>query len=529
MAKCIPTELPNWVLQEERRSTEIKVYEKCADELSDEWHIFYSRPWWGLNAQGGEKDGEADFVLAHPDLGILFVEVKGGQITYDEKKDQWASTDRHGITHNFRKSPVQQAVACKHELMKKFQKSNKWPSARVLAHHGVVLVDTVDPGVKMIGGFETELFCFAKDFERNFQTWIEGRLKNHRDKNEVGPGKEGIEAIHEVLAKPLKLRTTLSRFSAADMNAMNQLLTGVQLQTLAEIETENRLVVEGGAGTGKTVVACELASRSIDPKYNVALSTVSDALLTDFKIRLGEGNPNLNIMSVNELIEHNSKFDLIIIDESQDVDWSHWARIEEKLLSDESKLVCFMDSNQAIYRIATDLETRLRAKRITMRVNLRNTQKIGKVINNLYSGPLTAVCGPEGMQPKLTVVSDIDRAIINICSEVKKLNEQEVVDYSAIAILSDNKEFTRKLQHSLKAAMIFNSPAKNRALNTLTVDTVFNFKGLEAPFVFIFMDADSGNNRELSYVASSRARTYLHVYGLNENSLVGKAIKGELK
>ena len=24
MAKCIPTELPNWVLQEERRSTEIR-------------------------------------------------------------------------------------------------------------------------------------------------------------------------------------------------------------------------------------------------------------------------------------------------------------------------------------------------------------------------------------------------------------------------------------------------------------------------------------------------------------------------
>ena len=46
-------------------------------------------------------------------------------------------------------------------------------------------------------------------------------------------------------------------------------------------------------------------------------------------------------MSVDELIKHNSKFDLIIIDESQDVDWSNWAKIEEKLLSDEIKAGLF--------------------------------------------------------------------------------------------------------------------------------------------------------------------------------------------
>ena len=182
MANCIPVAIPNWVLQDERRSAEIKVFEKSSKELSDDWHVFYSRPWWGLNESGGEKDGEADFVLAHPELGILFLEVKGGQITYDEKQDQWASRDRHGITHNFRKSPVQQAVVCKHELMKKFQKSKKWPSKRVLAHHGVIFVDTVEPEMKILGGYEKEIFCFARAFDRDFANWVNGRVTNHRDK-----------------------------------------------------------------------------------------------------------------------------------------------------------------------------------------------------------------------------------------------------------------------------------------------------------------------------------------------------------
>ena len=131
---------------------------------------------------------------------------------------------------------------------------------------------------------------------------------------------------------------------------------------------------------------------------------------------------------------------------------------------------------------------------------------------------MTAVCGPEGSEPIITIVRDIDSATVRICTELKKLNEEEIVDYSAIAILSDNREFIRKIEQTLKAAMIFYSTAKNRVLNTLTVDTIFNFKGLEAPFVFIFLDSDSGNNKELSYGATSRARTYLQIYTLNENS-----------
>ena len=528
MAKCIPIELPSWVLQDERRSAEIKVFEKCAAELPDDWHVFYSRPWWGLNEGGGEKDGEADFILAHQELGILFLEVKGGRISYDEKKDQWSSTDRHGINHNFKRSPVQQAVACKYELMKKFKESKNWPSQRVLAHHGVIFVDTKEANIEMLGGFEREIFCFSKGFERGFHDWVYGRLSHHRGKGEIGPGPLGMEVVYEVLAKPLSLKTTLSRFSDGDINVMNQLLTGIQLQILAEIDAHKRIVVEGGAGTGKTVIARELASRFSNSEFKVALCTVAESLLSDFKFCLNGIYPSLEVISVEELIASKSTFDLIIIDESQDVDWSHWTRVEEKLKNNESKLVCFMDSNQAIYRIATDLEVKLSAKLMTMHVNLRNTQKIGKVIKNLYKGPVTQVCGPEGMQPILTIVRDIEEAIEKICVEVKRLSEDEVVDYSSIAVLSDSKDFIRKLQQSFKAAMIFNFPAKNRALNSLTLDTIFNFKGLEAPFVLVFMDSDSGNNRELSYVASSRARTYLHVYAMGKDLMINKALQAGL-
>jgi hypothetical protein len=40
MANCIPVAIPNWVLQDERRSAEIKVFEKSSKELSDDWHVW---------------------------------------------------------------------------------------------------------------------------------------------------------------------------------------------------------------------------------------------------------------------------------------------------------------------------------------------------------------------------------------------------------------------------------------------------------------------------------------------------------
>ena len=42
----------------------------------------------GTNRDGSEKDGEADFLIAHPESGFLSIEVKGGRISVTEN-NQW--------------------------------------------------------------------------------------------------------------------------------------------------------------------------------------------------------------------------------------------------------------------------------------------------------------------------------------------------------------------------------------------------------------------------------------------------------
>ena len=49
---------------------------------------------WQSKRGGKQGDGEADFLLLHPNKGMLVIEVKGGGI--DVAAGRWFTTNRHG-------------------------------------------------------------------------------------------------------------------------------------------------------------------------------------------------------------------------------------------------------------------------------------------------------------------------------------------------------------------------------------------------------------------------------------------------
>ena len=62
--------------------------------LPDDYAVYCNRRWHTPRRGGaGPRPAEADFLIAHPDHGILVVEVKGGRIRYDPKTDSWFSND----------------------------------------------------------------------------------------------------------------------------------------------------------------------------------------------------------------------------------------------------------------------------------------------------------------------------------------------------------------------------------------------------------------------------------------------------
>jgi hypothetical protein len=85
MARMIP---PNKPVENDSRTAEPSIYYELARQLSDEFIVIHSLPWLAqIASKFDEKPaptGEIDFLILHPRLGILAIEVKGGKLRYDQ-------------------------------------------------------------------------------------------------------------------------------------------------------------------------------------------------------------------------------------------------------------------------------------------------------------------------------------------------------------------------------------------------------------------------------------------------------------
>jgi hypothetical protein len=69
--------------------TEYEIYKKLK-KLSDDFEIFCGPKFIKKNLYGDMRDGEySDFIIIHKNKGILFLECKGGSITYKPDEVRW--------------------------------------------------------------------------------------------------------------------------------------------------------------------------------------------------------------------------------------------------------------------------------------------------------------------------------------------------------------------------------------------------------------------------------------------------------
>src|ERR1044072_3281550 len=103
MARMYPHSL---LLEDVKSRAEVQLFERLREGLSDEWDIFHSAGWMLRDHAEGSKDGEIDFVLAHPEKGLVCLEVKGGGI--ECRHGEWFR--RVGGKEERARDPFQQAL-----------------------------------------------------------------------------------------------------------------------------------------------------------------------------------------------------------------------------------------------------------------------------------------------------------------------------------------------------------------------------------------------------------------------------------
>lgn len=552
MAVMWPRQLPVDVKRNSLRSAECEVYSSLQSSLDDSFTVFYSRPWLGLKPDGEEIDGECDFVIAHPELGVLAVEVKGGGISYNPKLDEWTSKDRWGIRHKI-KNPVNQARKSKYRILEKLQVCPGWNSRRIRILHAVIFPDSVRPPNDLGPDMPLRLFCFLDDFKNNLGPWIMTRMGEPADagKKEQPMGQDGLRILEELLAHPFQLKMPLGRIlEKYDMDI--QILTTQQYHILRMIEGVNRAAIAGGAGTGKTVLALEEARRCAQRGIRT-LYTCFNSPLADEVRRRAYPESNFEIYAFhdlcirlisssgipcpagfqNSLIYHDSYPDMlvsalcklsfkgygaIIIDEGQDFYASWWPALECLFSAKSGCLLrVFYDSNQRVYENVLRLPADVKLIPIRLTHNLRNTQKIHAISQQYYEGHPIDSLGPEGVSVEWIKCASHELVMKTLKKLIGNLVVNERIPAGDLAVLfADEKEIQNSGFRSGISGIPVTScsePAKDSAI----LDTVRRFKGLESKIVIIVIGGDLILSTELLYVATSRARTHLVIVGLSKD------------
>jgi len=253
MAKMIPPQFPPEAAKKPELDAERQFYERCAEQLSNDWIVWYSVKWVAKDGRRRARDGEADFVLAHPALGVLVVEVKGGKIASDGETRKWASVSRGGYRNEI-KDPFSQAEASKHSLLQKMQGVRSWNPSWVELGHAVAFPHCGRPDHPLAPHAPHELVAYAADLNR-IEAWAKGvnAYWRHMNHAPTALGAEGIAALETVLSPVFQLATPLMlTLDRAERRIIE--LSKQQTDLLEFLKAHRRVSIHGGAGTGKTVL-----------------------------------------------------------------------------------------------------------------------------------------------------------------------------------------------------------------------------------------------------------------------------------
>ena len=538
---------------------EATVYRACRDGLSDDFDVYFSVGWILQRPDHSANDGETDFVICHRDHGFLTVEVKGGGIGFDAATGAWTSTDRNGMVHRI-KDPVMQARTAKYSILAKLREYPRWAASgagRVLCGHAVFLPDLGDVRPLQRPDLPVKLIGSRHDLT-SIEDWIEVVFAYWRNENHAhgAIGASRLAIFRNIFARSFELRPPLSgMLEAAEAERIR--LTEDQARILDLLQSRRRVAVSGGAGTGKTVLAVEKAARLAREGFQTLLTCYNQQLAKHLAI-ICTGIENLDVMSFHQLCMRRVKradavsgrdlfseatqtypsapewdvrwpnalaytvdvletsYDAIVCDEGQDFREEYWFALELLLSNSKtSPIYIFFDDNQNLYQRSSSFP--VRDQPFTLAMNCRNTDKIHDAVYLYYRGPRVAPPRIRGLEVNVLASSSAAVQAQKLHARIVELISTHGVSPGDIAVLvadSWNKShYYEELLH-----LPLPKPAKwlreeTRAENTILLDTVKRFKGLESPVIFLWgLDRLAlEREAEVLYVGMSRAKSLLHL------------------
>lgn len=539
MAKMVPSVLYDNVVS----PGEIELFRRLDTEPGTSgWVVFHSL---NIARHTSQVQGEADFVIVIPDKGVLVVEVKAVQrVRYEN------GTWFLGQVPPTHKGPFKQADDNMRSLKTRF---DTFPSLKSVLLGKCVVFTDVDFGPNSTEWNDWEvidkrklslertvgsLFSGVVDHWKNLLHEKHGFRNSEPSSDQIGIIENLLRPEFEVFESPrsrlLRLNQDLKHYTEEQYGAIDAM-------------THNkRVIFEGPAGTGKTMLAIEAARRSAaegrkvlflcfnhllgawiknetEPLEGIKATTLHGHLREISEI---ESIPeradstfwdHLTLKALENLLEKQIEpFDELIIDEAQDI-LLNPIFLDVLDLSLKGGLPggnwrAFGDfEKQAIYQrpdslsLENLLNTRLPNIFVySLRNNCRNSPRIAELVHQLGGlkpGYRKILRKDDGNNPKQLYYSSEERQLEILAAELSSL-EENGFKRSEIMILSPKRPSdcaASKLPGNWKDRV---RPFVIASGNQIRFSSIHAFKGMEAPCIVV-TDLESVSD-DLFYIAITR-------------------------
>ncbi len=552
---------------ERGKKAERAAYQAFRSQLPDDFYVYHSLEL----LDDDHRENEIDFLIVHPEFGLLVVECKGGGVEREASGQwvRWDGNERQLMDESPWSQAQTQKYALKNQLVDRMREPGSPLSAYVRGGRDFPLVYGHAAAFPLADARETNLPLEAHEdtlFDARAFEDIEGHVRGaYRSLHETYDDKETFDDEEfqtfreQILYPQTNLVETLGATLRAEQRTFER-LTDEQISILRHVMDESQLVVRGGAGTGKTVLAVEAARWFAERGHQVLLTCFNRKLAGMLDNRIGDSIHESGAIRVEhfhglcgdavKLLDNDLAFpgkdatrrqekqfwhhdaplelmealesgaiagwDALVVDEGQDFLGDWWEVLAAGFHDgDDERYVIFEDPSQNIF----GREGRLRddTTLVPLTKNLRNTTEINQVINELYEDKLLPDArAPRGEPPKVQRYNSRDGQLSALDKLVSRLVREERVSPSQIAILTPRTKRNSVLagQQQLGGCRLTNDLDESRRNEGLLHATIGEFKGLEREIV-ILADVDPDHERcsvNARYVAASRAVNRLFVF-----------------
>ena len=542
LAHFCPEVIHTTVRNDPKHRAELEFLDLLKQQLPTGWHVYYHVSWLGKDrGRGSYFDGETDFVLTHPDMGILVAELKGGVIGFNAHYGKYTSTDRYGTTHDIT-SPFAQASWSVRDLKGKMAELGH----RDLPIFRSVVFPHCDRGTTQLSMEDSPHMILGQNDLPTIPTRISAIFRAQWQGPLPGVTRVVQKALHDLLCRSTTLANPLkSQLAAAD--AQIQALTNTQIDLFSRLKGTRRLAVAGGAGSGKTYVAVHRARELAAQGMRTLLLCKSEPLAQWLK-SIAAGQTNLEVHSAKTLAltyassalqgadyDHETAadalweaceegkgpaYDAALIDEGQDFSKTWYVALEACLGDRKTGIFyVFHDSNNQVLRLDRSgvpdslLEFQLEE-------NVRNSQQICEKLKPFYSGNVNiSPRGPAGTKTDVVRYTDPSELRAGVSNSLRQLIQIQRLDPRDIAVLTVRPTVGASLLVGGSLLQDY-SLVRDAALvtkNAVLVSTVDDFKGLERLAVLVVdideqVPEDDKLRNALFYVAFSRAKMLLKIF-----------------